>query len=218
MGHPPPRRALRAGIRLRPPLRGAGGGDRRPIRASFRPGAGTLLDCGAAGGDRRLGIPGTQDQDRGQAALAAGGAPRPRARHRRATGCRDHPLRARLVTASSRYGRKASSMPHGSSTRARDSSMSASTGTRVSASDWWPRPGSSRCSTRSGKARLRARCAGANPLPPGRACWRPARPGRSLRRDQTAAPARRSGARWRHATARRAPRAIRPARGRGSGS
>src|SRR5258706_8024281 len=84
LDRPPPRRPLRAGIRLRRTVRGAGGRDRRALRRTLRSEARTVLDCRARWRDRRLRFPRAQDQDSRQATTAAGRARGPRARHRQA--------------------------------------------------------------------------------------------------------------------------------------
>ena len=58
LGDPPPRRPVRAGVRLRRAIRGAGGGDRRPVRPALRSEARALLDRREGRRDRRLGLPG----------------------------------------------------------------------------------------------------------------------------------------------------------------
>ena len=86
MGDPAAWSTLLPGIRLGRTVRGPGRGDRREIRAAFRPGARTLLDRGDGRRAGRIGIPGAAIGRCRQAPAPAGGTRRPRAWHGPAAG------------------------------------------------------------------------------------------------------------------------------------
>src|SRR5213596_1937107 len=95
LGRPPPRRALRPGVRLGRALRGAGRRHRGEVHPALRPEAGARLDRREGRRDRRLRVPRQAVGDGGQAAPAPGRAEGARAGHRCAPRGR---VRARRAT------------------------------------------------------------------------------------------------------------------------
>src|SRR6059058_1647808 len=88
LGGPPPRRGVRARVRLRRAVRGPGRRDRGAVRRALRPGTGALLDRRAGRRRGGVGVPGRAIAQRGAAAPASGRAAGARVGPRHAPGGR----------------------------------------------------------------------------------------------------------------------------------
>ena len=133
----PPRRPVRAGVRLRRALRGAGGGDRRASSSSA-----SIRSASAAGSPRRTARSSARSSSSRsrRPSPSCGSCSSSRRRAASASARASSPSasasRARRATGRSRSGPIACSWPRGASTRARD--IASSTG---AASQLRPRPG-----------------------------------------------------------------------------